>query len=204
MSHESGERGPTSKDCSALLDELPDPHSETVAKEMRDCHPQPQVEVVAREKLFAEAPVSLPRLLRSPWFKMPSFPSRWVLLQDRRASIKQGFWVDSTSTHTRFANRKHNPSTTVFFVACCTISFCACCTCNPYITQFFRLGHNTHKTTHNTITTHHARTHTHFFSSNFGCVLMIRDKLLIVFVGEPREPAIETAATSKEGGRRAN
>ena len=35
-----------------------------------------------------------------------------------RESTKQGFWVENTSTNS-FRFLKHNPSTTVFFVACC-------------------------------------------------------------------------------------
>ena len=40
-----------------------------------------------------------------------------------RGSTKQGFWVENTSTHS-VREQKRNPSTTDFFVACCTSLLC--------------------------------------------------------------------------------
>ena len=59
-----------------------------------------------------------------------------------------------------------------------------------------------HRSHHNTYHPHHTRSH--FFSSNFGCVLNIHNKLMISFGDESGECASETAATSKEDSMRAN
>ena len=62
--------------------------------------------------------------------------------------------------------------------------------------------HTTSRTTHNTTTQHTRAPHTH--TSFPGCVLMIHDKLLFALGDESGECTSETAATSKDGSRRAN
>ena len=56
------ENGQFSTACSALLDEPSAPNSETVAKEMRDRHPPPRTEDVARRKLLQESFATTPAL----------------------------------------------------------------------------------------------------------------------------------------------
>ena len=61
--------------------------------------------------------------------------------------------------------------------------------------------YNIHHITYNTQRTTHTRTHLVF---QLRCVLMTHVKLAIAVGGESREGAVETAATYKEGSRRAN
>ena len=166
--------GQLSKACSALLDEAPAPHSEHVAQEMRDRHPPGR----NQEETSPDCP-SHSRL--SPLaHRGPRGPPLF------RTGLSGG------------TVGPQQP----FFVLCCKSLFMYVrCLCHlRFLYNFPAWTKHTRNTLkHTTLNT----THTNFLSPNFGCMLMIHDKLVIAFGDRLWRRRLETAATSEEGSRRA-